>query len=265
MPQPVGELLREWRERRRLSQLDLASETNISSRHLSFVETGRSQPSREVLLKLSERLEIPLRERNVLFVAAGYAPMFPEHALSDPALQAAREAVNLVLTGHEPYPALAIDRHWTLVAANRMLPLLLTDVAPELLEPPVNVLRLSLHPDGLAKRIANFEQWRTHLLDRLRHDIDMSADAVLIALLEELRAYPVAFNHNARLQISRQKDTNIVVPLELVTDHGTLSFISTTTVFGTPLDVTLAELALETFFPANVETTKVLQKLAATT
>src|SRR2546425_6196409 len=164
--QPVGILLRDWRRRRRLSQLDFACEADISSRHLSFLEPGRSMPSREMVLHLAERLEIPLRERNALLVAAGYAPVFQQRPLGDPALQAARKVINLLLAGHEPYPALAVDRHWTLVASNRTVPLLIAGVEPSLLEPPVNVLRLSLHPGGLAPRIANLAEWRLHLLAR---------------------------------------------------------------------------------------------------
>lgn len=262
--QSVGELLREWRERRRLSQLDLASESDISSRHLSFLETGRSQPSREMLLKLSERLEIPLRERNVLLVAAGYAPIFAEHSLDDIALQAAREAIHLVLAGHEPYPALAIDRHWTLLAANKSIFPLLGGVAPSLLEPPVNVLRMSLHPEGLAPRIANYDEWRSHLLTRLRRQINLSADKVLIKLMDELRSYPNPARADSSRHESKRSEMSVVVPLELNTDAGVLSFISTTTVFGTPLDITLSEIALESFFPANPKTAEVLRQLATT-
>jgi transcriptional regulator with XRE-family HTH domain len=189
--QGVGKLLREWRQRRRLSQLDLAAEAEISSKHLSFVESGRALPSREMLLHLAEQLAIPLRERNVLLVAAGYAPVFAECSLDDPALQAARKAVELVLAGHEPYPALAIDRHWTMIAANRAIAPLLAGVDRALLEPPVNVLRLSLHPAGLAPRIANLAAWRAHLLARLRRQIELTADVQLIGLQGELSAYPV--------------------------------------------------------------------------
>src|SRR3954470_15613469 len=188
---PIGQHLRSWRERRRMSQLDLALEAEISARHLSFVETGRSAPSREMLMHLAEQLEIPLRERNVLLISAGYAPVFPERSLDDPALQSALRAVELVLKGHEPYPAVAIDRHWTLVAANGAVPALLANVAAALLTPPVNVLRLSLHPDGLAPRIANLPEWREHLLARLRHQIDLTADPVLVELMRELKTFPV--------------------------------------------------------------------------
>src|SRR5215212_8975714 len=186
----IGEHLREWRQRRRLSQLDLALEAEISTKHLSFLETGRAQPSREMVLRLSERLDVPLRERNVLLVSAGFAPIFPQRPLGDPALGPARKAVDLVLKGHEPYPALAIDRHWTLVAHNAGVPVLLASAAPELLQPPVNVLRLSLHPKGLAPRIQNLAEWRAHLLARLRQQIDATADGTLTRLFDELAAYP---------------------------------------------------------------------------
>src|SRR5215831_17695493 len=191
-PLHVGEHLREWRQRRHLSQLDLAGDAEISARHLSFVETGRSSPSRDMVLHLAERLDVPLRERNVLLVAAGYAPAYTERSLDDPALAGVRKAVDLVLAGHAPYPALAIDRHWTLVSANEAVAPLLTGVDAELLEPPVNVLRLSLHPAGLAPRIANLPEWRGHLLERLRRQIEVSGDAELARLMAELRAYPVA-------------------------------------------------------------------------
>ena len=173
---PVGTLLRDWRLRRRLSQLDLAGEADISTRHLSFVETGRAAPSREMVLRLANRLDVPLRERNRLLVAAGFAPMYGERRLDEPAMAAARQAIDLVLKGHEPYPALAVDRHWTLVSYNRAVPLLMAGAAPALLQPPVNVLRLSLHPDGLAPRIVNLAAWRAHVLERLRQQIVASGD-----------------------------------------------------------------------------------------
>jgi len=259
---PVGDLLREWRQRRRMSQLDLSLEADISTKHLSFLETGRAQPSREMVLHLAEQLEVPLRERNLLLVAAGFAPVFAERPLQDPALQAARKAVDLVLAGHEPYPALAVDRYWTLVAANAAVGRLLAGAAPALLQRPVNVLRLSLHPDGLAPRIANLAEWRAHLLARLRRQVDLTADPVLIALLAELGAYPApAAGHGLR-QSPSDDYAGVVVPLRLVTDTGTLAFVSTTTVFGTPLDITLSELALESFFPADAATAEALRRLA---
>jgi len=258
--QPVGDLLREWRQRRRMSQLDLALEAEVSTRHLSFVESGRAQPSREMVLNLAERLEVPLRERNVLLVAAGFAPVFRERPLQDPALASARTAIDLVLKGHEPYPALAIDRHWNMVASNSVLPRLVTGADPSLLEPPVNVLRLSLHPKGVAPRIANLPEWRAHLLERLRHQIDVSADPVLVKLIEELQGYPAAGRNLRKPAIAELP--GVVVPLQLVTEAGTLSLFSTTTVFGTPVDITLSELALECFYPADAATAQALRALA---
>jgi transcriptional regulator with XRE-family HTH domain len=256
---PVGDLLREWRQRRRLSQLDFAVEAEISSKHLSFLETGRSRPSREMLLKLAELLEVPLRERNTLLISAGFAPMFSERKLDDPSLQAARDAMEIVLKGHEPYPAIAVDRHWTLLAANRAVAPMLADIKAELLAPPMNVLRASLHPDGLAPRIVNLGQWRAHIFARLRRQIEVSADPVLTTLLEELIAYP-APEHPSRGHASEITNA-FVVPMRLATPMGVLSFISTTTVFGTPIDVTLSELALESFFPADAATAAALRQM----
>jgi transcriptional regulator with XRE-family HTH domain len=256
-PPPVGSLLKAWRQRRRLSQLELALEANTSPRHLSFIETGRSTPSREMLLRLAERLEVPLRERNTLLVAAGYAPRFPERRLGDAKLAAAQRVVELVLKGHEPFPALAIDRHWNLVAQNDAVAPLLTGVDPELLEPPLNALKLSLHPRGLAPRIANLPEWREHLLDRLRKQIGATADPVLAALLEELEGYPAPSDSAHVSTISRY--AGIAVPLRLVVGDTELAFYSTTTVFGTPLDVTLSELAIEAFFPADERTAAALR------
>lgn len=254
---PVGDLLREWRQRRRMSQLDFAGEAEISTRHLSFIETGRAQPSRDMILRLTERLGIPLRERNLLLVAAGFAPVFAERKLDDPALAAARKAIELVLKGHEPYPALAIDRRWTLIQSNAAVAPLLAGVDASLLAPPVNVLRLSLHPQGLAPRIENFSEWRAHLLERLRQQIELSADPKLIELFEELRRYPAPKVH----QGGTADYGNVVVPLKLKSEAGTLSFFSTTTVFGTPVDVTLSELAIEAFFPADAETAEMLRRM----
>lgn len=262
-PRPVGDFLREWRQRRRLSQLDLALDAEISTRHLSFMETGRSTPSREMVLRLAERLQIPLRERNVLLVAAGYAPVFPERPLEDAQLAPARKAMELVLAGHEPYPALAVDRHWNLVAANNALPPLLAGVDPALLTPPVNVLRLSLHPRGVAPRIVNYWEWRTHLFERLRQQIAVSADPVLTELLVELSAYPAPAGMPAHTSSASSEYAGVVVPLQLMTEAGMLSFISTTTVFGTPVDVTLSELALESFFPADAATAEILRRTGA--
>jgi transcriptional regulator with XRE-family HTH domain len=257
---PIGDLLREWRQRRRLSQLDFAVEAEISSKHLSFLETGRARPSRDMLMKLTELLDVPLRERNTLLVAAGFAPMFTERKLDDPVLQSAREAMELVLKGHEPFPAIAVDRHWNLLAANRAVAPFLVGVDPKLLDPPFNVLRASLHPDGLAPRIVNLGQWRAHLLARLRRQIEISADTELMKLHEELSSYPAP---QAPARVSEAEAANaFVVPFRLATPAGVLSFISTTTVFGTPIDVTLSELALETFFPADAATAAALRNLA---
>lgn len=256
----VGELIREWRQRRRISQLDLALEAEISPKHLSFVETGRSQPSREMILRLAETLQVPLRARNALLTAAGYAAVFVERPLDDPALAAARAAVDVVLKGHEPYPALAVDRHWTLVASNRMVPMLLQGIDASLLQPPVNVLRLTLHPGGLAPRIANLAEWRGHLLERLRRQIDVTADSGLEKLWREFRGYPAP---TAEQSFPDRDYAGVVVPFELRTPNGILAFFSTTTVFGTPVDITLSELALETFFPADESTAAALRGLSS--
>ena len=259
---PFGAHLRHWRTHRRLSQLDLAQEAEVSTRHLSYVETGRAAPSREMVLRLAERLEVPLRERNALLVAAGFAPMYRQRSLDDPAMAAARRAVDLVLKGHEPFPALAVDRHWNLVAHNALVPMLMEGAAPELMQAPINVMRLSLHPDGVAPRIANLAQWRTHLLERLQQQIAATGDAVLQELHDELEAYPPpAVSHD--LPAIDTALSAIAVPIQFVTPNGVLSFISTTTIFGTPVDVTLQELAVESFFPADEQTAAALTALAA--
>src|SRR5215510_9148936 len=243
-PLHVGEHLRGWRQRRHLSQLDLAVDAEISARHLSFVETGRSAPSREMVLKLAERLDVPLRERNVLLVAAGFAPAFPQRALDDPALKSAREAINLVLKAHEPNPALAYDRHWNLVSANRMLAPILEGVPPKLLSPPFNILRLAFHPEGLAPRTVNLGEWAAHLLERLHRKGEATADPELIKLYNDLKSYPLPARSGP------VSPDNVAIPFKLRHNGEVLSFISTM-VFGTPVDVTLSELALETFFPAD--------------
>jgi transcriptional regulator with XRE-family HTH domain len=255
----VGQLLRQWRQRRRLSQLDLACDAGISTRHLSFVETGRALPSREMVLHLAEQLDVPMRERNVLLVAAGYAPIFPERPLADPALAAARAAIDLVLERQKPYPAFALDRHWRIAASNGALPQLYDGVATELLEPPVNAMRLSLHPRGLAPRIANLAEWRAHLLFRLRRQVELTADTALIELLHEIGSYPAP--HGKPVPVSGLEH-EIVVPLQIRTAEGLLSFLSMTTVFGTPIDVMLSELALELFFPADEETAALARRMA---
>ena len=255
-----GPLLRDWRRRRSLSQLALASEAEVSQRHLSFIESGRSAPSREIILRLAERLALPLRERNQLLLAAGYAPVFQARPADDPAMAAARKAVALILERHEPFPALAIDRHWTLVHANAAIGRLLEGVDPVMLTPPVNVLRLSLHPDGLAGRVVNFREWRDHVLHRLAEQVALTADPVLAALLDELRAYPVPPGAAPHSRPAAAPLAGVAVPFRLRMPAGTLSFLSTTTVFGTALDITLSELAIEAFFPADDETAAALMR-----
>jgi transcriptional regulator with XRE-family HTH domain len=256
---PIGDHLRDWRQRRRLSQLDLALEADISAKHLSFLETGRAQPSREMVLHLADRLDVPLRERNVLLLSAGYAPVFAQRPLDDPALRHVRHAVDLVLKGHEPYPAIAVDRHWTLIAHNAAVPALIAAADASLLQPPVNVLRLSLHPKGLVPGIANLPEWRAHLLMRLRQQIDVTADGELIRLLDELSGYPAPGGGKAPRATLKQDYAGVVVPVQFITDAGVLSFFSTTTIFGTPVDVTLSELAIESFFPADAATAEALR------
>ncbi|MEE2033032.1 helix-turn-helix domain-containing protein [Rhodococcus chondri] len=250
--QSAGGLLRHWRERRGLSQLALANRAGISARHVSFVETGRSRPSRSTLLKLSEHLDIPLRERNSILLAAGLAPAYPEHRLGDVPLAAVSDAIGRILSSHRPFPALVVDRHWTMIDANDGVTPLVSMCAPELLEPPVNVLRLSLHPRGLAPHIVNHGQWREHLLSRLRHQIGATGDPVLRRLYDELSAYPCEDPGTST------EPHALVVPLHLRTDAGELSLLSTTTLFGTPLDVTVSELAIEAFYPADDRTAAAL-------
>ncbi|WP_431674440.1 helix-turn-helix domain-containing protein [Rhizobium leguminosarum] len=255
----LGDHLREWRQRRRMSQLNLALEAEISQRHLSFIESGRSTPSRDMLLHLAERLDVPLRDRNPLLLAAGFAPVFAERALDDPALEPARRAIDMVLKGHEPFPAIAVDRHWTLIAANAAIAPLLSAVSDQsLLTPPVNVLRLSLHPQGLAPHIKNLSEWRAHLIGRLRQQFSASGDPMLDKRLKELLSYPAPKTAGE----VHTDHAGIAVPLQLSTKAGLLSLISTTTVFGTPVEITLSELAVESFFPADEETAAILRSLA---
>jgi transcriptional regulator with XRE-family HTH domain len=257
-PVHVGEHLREWRQRRHLSQLDLAVDAEISARHLSFVETGRAAPSREMVLKLAERLDVPLRERNVLLVAAGFAPAFPQRSLDDPMLKSARRAIDLVLKAHEPNPALAYDRHWNLVTANRMVAPLLDGIPERLMGQPFNILRLAFHPEALAPRTVNLAEWCGHLLERLHRQCEATADPELIKLYNDLKAFPLPAR-TAPLP----PDNNVAIPLKLRHNGEVLSFISTTMVFGTPVDVTLSELALETFFPADDLTAARMRQMAA--
>ena len=249
----VGELVRSWREQRHLSQLDLATEAEVSQKHLSFIESGRSAPSRDMVLRLSEHLDIPLRERNTLLMAAGFAPIFRDRLLSDPALMRARTAIDLVLKALEPYPALTVDRHWTMVAANASVAPLLAGVDPQLLQGSVNVMRVSLHPRGLAPLIVNLAEWRAHLMDRLRRQFRITRDPVIDALLKELSGYQTGSARQIDRQASGPHD-EVAVPLRLRTQGGTLSFLSTVTVFGTPVEITLSELSLEAFYPADEAT-----------
>jgi len=256
-PVHIGDHLREWRQRRHLSQLDLAGDADISARHLSFVETGRAAPSREMVLRLAERLDVPLRERNVLLIAAGFAPAFPQRPLDDPALKSARRAIDLVLKAHEPNPALAYDRHWNLVSANRMVAPLLDGIPQRLLGQPFNVLRLAFHPEGLAARTVNLAEWCAHLLERLHRQCEATADPELLKLYDDLRAIKIPAR-SAPLSAD-----SVAIPFKMRYEGEVLSFISTTMVFGTPVDITLSELALETFFPADELTAERMRKLAA--
>jgi transcriptional regulator with XRE-family HTH domain len=256
--EPIGHLLRGWRQRRRLSQLALATDAGISQRHVSFVESGRAMPSRELVLALARQLEVPFRERNELLLAAGFAPIYRESALTSPALEPARAAVEMVLRAYEPFPALAVDRHWSLVMANAAIAPLLSRVNEHLLRPPVNVLRLSLHPTGLAPQIVNLPEWREHVLSRLETQVRLSADPVLASLLAELRAQPLPAGRTQPAH-GTPALAGVAVPLQLDTDRGRLSFLSTTTVFGTPVDITLSELAIEAFLPADAATAEALR------
>jgi transcriptional regulator with XRE-family HTH domain len=255
---PVGEHLRTWRQRRHLSQLDLAMEADISTKHLSFLETGRSQPSREMILNLAHHLRVPLREQNTLLQAAGYAPHFSSGSLDRPNMESARRTIDLLLKAHEPFPALAVDRHWNMVAANSAIAPLLDGIADFLMEPPVNVIRLSLHPDGGATRIVNYLEWRTHIIERLERQLEMTADPVIEDLLAEVRAYPISDEARRNQGTNRGLDRNVAIPMQMLVGGRVMSFLSTTTVFGTPTDVTLSELAIETFFPADEATAKAL-------
>ena len=253
-PASVGKLLRHWRERRRLTQLDLALRAEVSARHLSFIETGRSRPTSEMILRLAQHLDVPLRERNMLLLSGGYAPAYPANGLADPPMSAVHEAIEHVLRAHEPFPAVVIDARWELVAGNDAVPVLTAGAAPALLEPPVNVLRLSLHPDGMAPRIVNLAEWRAHLLHRLDRDIESAADPALISIRDELAAYP------SPRPASPPDSLAILVPLRLRVHGAVLSLLSTTTVFGTPRDITLSELAIESFYPADALTAAFLRR-----
>lgn len=250
----VGQLLREWRERRRISQLDLSIQAEISARHLSFVETGRSQPTPGMILRLSEQLDVPLRERNALLLAGGYAPAYPEHSLDEPEMTRLRAALRQILSGHEPYPALVVNRWWEILDGNSAVALLTDGCDPALLTPPVNALRVSLHPDGMAARIANLPEWRAHILERLHRQAQTTRDPRLTDLLTELSGY-------AGGEAERPALTDVAVPLRLQHNGRELAFFSMTAVVGAPLDVTVAEVAIESFYPADADTADALHAL----
>lgn len=260
----IGPLLREWRGRRRLTQLELALEAGISARHLSFVETGRSKPGREMLLRILEQLEVPFREQNQLLLAVGHAPAFPERSLDEPELAPVRAALDVILTGHEPYPAVVVDRAWNVIAANSPVTTLTeaVDLDPALLEPPVNVLRVGLHPRGLAPLIVNLAGWRAYFLERLERQITVTADEDLVALMEEVAGYPLP-EHDEHDPSSGRAASEILGPLRLrAPDGGELSFFGMFATFDTPFDVTTSELAIELLFPADRVTAEVLEALA---
>ena len=255
----IGDHLRGWRERRHLSQLELSLRAEVSTRHLSFVETGRAAPGRELILRLGEELQIPLRERNTLLVAAGFAPIFQQRRFDDPSLDSVRTILDLALENQKPFPAYVIDRHWTVVASNAAAPVLYEGVAPELVRPPINVIRLMLDPRGMAPRIVNFTAWRTHLLAQVRRQLSLTADPLLESLLREALAFPAGkMNDDGHAPIEGP-----AMLLRVETRLGRLSFLGATTVFGTPADVTLEEIALEALYPADAFTDKTVRAAAA--
>jgi len=254
---PLGEQLRDWRARRRMSQMDLALDSEISTRHLSFIETGRAKPSAAMIERIADCLEVPHRARNALLLAAGHAPEYRERTLDSDEMAAMRAIVDHVLAGHEPYPALAVDRHWNMVAANTAVAILTEQVAPHLLAAPANVLRIALHPDGLAPQIVNYAEWREHILHRLDLQVEASGDAGLAVLRDELAGYDRQANDN-----SMACANSIAVPLVLDTVAGRIAFVSTVTIFGTPVDITLSELAIEAFYPADKASAELLRKIA---
>ncbi|PJE93701.1 transcriptional regulator [Streptomyces carminius] len=253
----VGPLLRHWRERAGLSQLELALRADSSARHISFVETGRSRPSREMVLRLAEHLAVPVRERNALLTAAGHAPHYPETPVDDAALAALRGSLERMVTAYEPYPALVVNGRWEVLAANRGITLVLEGVAGHLLRPPLNAMRVTLHPEGLAPRIRNFREWREHLLEQMRRQLALLRSVPLRELYEEVSAYPLPEDGTER----RGLDGPFALPMVIEHRGRTLSFFSTTTTFNTPMDVTVSELAIETFVPADAETAALLPVL----
>lgn len=257
--------LRSWRNRRRLSQLALASDAGLSQRHLSFLESGKARPSRDMVERLAAHLAVPPRETSALLVAAGFAPTTETRPIDHPEMEAALGVVGMILDGHAPHPSLAVDRHWNLLRANAAARFLLVGVAPALLTEPVNVLRVSLHPEGLAPRILNFRQWRSHILHRLSAQVETSGDTQLAALHDEIAGYPTPPGASPYRPFGQDRHAGIAIPLQLASDAGTLSFLSTTTVFGTAVDVLLSELVIESFFPADAETAAAMTRIAAQT
>jgi transcriptional regulator with XRE-family HTH domain len=255
---PFGVLLRRWRTMRRMTQSNLALAADSSTRHLSYLETGRSQPSREMILRLAEHLEIPLRDQNTLLLAAGFAPAFAESSLAE--LASARQAIEQILNAHKPYPAFALDRHWNVVLSNSALPQLYEGCSPELLRKPINAVRLILHPRGMAPRVLNFIEWRAHTITVLRQQTEARADPVIQALLAEVMSYPAPAGGMALA--TSEGPQRYATPLKIATRLGTVSFLNTTTIFGTPTDVTLSELALEMLFPADEDTVAVVKAMA---
>jgi len=256
-----GELLRDWRRRRSVSQLELSLEAEISTRHISFVETGRSRPSREIIVRLAESLDVPLRERNALLLAAGYAPIYGERPLQSPEMEPVRGALERFLRAHEPYPALVVDRHHNLLSANDALATVTAGCAAHLLEPPANAIRIALHPEGMAPRTLNLGEWSAHLLARVRREAALTGDRELEALYAEARSYPGV---REAPEPAESAAGEIVVPLLLREGEQTLSFISTIATFGTAVDVTLSELAIEAFYPADARTAmRLLQAVGA--
>lgn len=257
-PSNISDQLRIWRERRRLSQLELSLRANVSTRHLSFVETGRSEPGRELILRLSEELDIPFRERNLLLVSAGFAPIFQHRRYSDPSFDPVRKIIDLTLEKHRPFPAYAFNRHWNVVVSNAEVPELYEGVWDELVQPPINVIRTMLHPRGLAPRIVNLGIWWTHLTAQLRRQIELTADPTLRQLLQEVSSYPAAQScHSVAAPYA-----DVVIPLRIRTSIGELSLIGATTVFGTPADITVEEIALETLYPADAVTDQAVRDAA---
>jgi transcriptional regulator with XRE-family HTH domain len=257
----VGPLLREWRGRRRLTQLELALDAKVSARHLSFVETGRSRPGREMLLRVAEQLQIPFRERNQILLAAGHAPAFPERPLDDPVLTPVRIALDRILAAHEPYPGIAFNRRWDLVAANEAASSMVerTEMDPALLEPPINVLRIGLHPRGLAPYIANLGHWRAHFLGRLSEQIAITGDPTLVSLMEELADYPGGRDEDRADETAEAQD--VLGPIRVrAPGGGEWSFFGMFASFDTPFEVTTSELALELLFPADQETEQAFTK-----